>query len=467
MLLPSNRRKTLQVAPIPVAAPTSRAAARASGASTGRFSYAVGEFWPNPDEMTPTIVVLLSGLALLLVGVGLLGTLLGVRATLASFSNIETGLIMAGYYVGYVVGTLLAPRIVRNVGHIRTFAALAATAAACSLGFGLAVHPLTWLALRVLNGLCVVGLYMVVESWLNEQSAGPARGRIFSVYMMSTLVALGGGQFLLLVGEPSGLEPFALAAIMISLGVIPVAVTRVTEPRIELPTPVRLRELMNISPLGTIGVLVAGMVNGAFWGMTPVFGQRLALGDLQIALLMSATILGGAVLQWPVGHLSDRHDRRKVLILVSLCTALVAAAVAMIVIRGLPGLIPAAAAYGGLMFSLYGISVAHTNDHLAPGQVLEATRGLLLIYGIGALSGPLLGGIAMDLAGPVGLPAVSATTAAALALYGAYRMTRRTSPPLEQQTEFVPMVRTSPVALEMHPDADSEPGFDPAPRSAD
>jgi len=409
------------------------------------------------DPMTPTIAVLLSGLALLLVGVGLLGTLLGVRAALASFGNVETGLIMAGYYVGYVAGTLLVPRIVRNVGHVRTFAALAAAAAACSLGFGLAEYPVVWLALRVANGLCVVGLYMVVESWLSEQSAGPARGRIFSVYMMSTLVALGSGQFLLLAGDVSGLVPFALASVLISLGVIPIAVTRVTEPRIELAVSVKLSELMRISPLGTIGALGAGMVNGTFWGMAPVFGQRLALGELQIALLMSATILGGAVLQWPVGHLSDRHDRRTVLIFVSLSTAVVAATVAMIVIHDLPGLVVAAAVYGGLMFSLYGISVAHTNDHLAHGQVLEATRGLLLIYGVGAFCGPLLGGIAMELAGPVGLPALSATTAAALALYGAYRMTRRAPPPLAQQSEFVPLVRTSPVVLEMHPNADPEP----------
>lgn len=416
--------------------------------------------------MTATIFVLLSGMALLLVGVGLLGTLLGVRATLASFSNIETGLIMAGYYVGYISGTLLVPRLVRNVGHIRVFAALAAIAAVCVLSFGLVVHPIVWLLLRVLNGLCVVGLYMVVESWLSEQSHGPARGRIFSTYMMTTLFALGAGQFLLLLGDSDSLLPFALAAIMICLGVVPVAVTRVTEPRIELVVPVRLSELMRISPLGTIGALGAGMVNGTFWGMTPVFGQRLELGQLQIALLMSATILGGAVLQWPIGHLSDRFDRRSVLILVSLATAAVAAGVAVLVIQDIPGLLFAACVYGGLMFSLYGISVAHTNDHLAQGQILEATRGLLLIYGIGALSGPLLGGAAMDIVGPVGLPAVSATVAAALALYGAYRMTRRAPPPLEAQTEFVPLVRTTPVALDMYPAGDSTSAVE-APPGAD
>ncbi|MCB1725276.1 MAG: MFS transporter [Gammaproteobacteria bacterium] len=401
--------------------------------------------------MTPTIATLIGGLALLLIGAGLLGTLLGVRATLSSFSDIETGLIMAGYYVGYIAGTMLVPRVIRNVGHIRAFAALASLAAACVLSFGLLVHPAVWLPLRIVNGLSVVGLYMVVESWLSEQSAGPSRGRIFSLYMMSTLFALGLGQFLLLVGDPGSLVPFALAAMLMALGVIPIAVTRVTAPQIATVVPVKLKELMKISPLGTVGALGAGMVNGAFWGMTAVFGQRLDLGELQIALLMSSTILGGAVLQWPIGHLSDRFDRRNVLILVSFATAAVAAGVAVLIMHGLPGLTLGAALYGGLMFSLYGISVAHTNDHIAHGQVLEATRGLLLVYGVGALFGPLLGGIAMQIAGPVGLPALSAGMAGLLALYGVYRRTQRVAPPLEEQTEFVPLVRTTPVVLEMHP----------------
>ncbi len=413
--------------------------------------------------MTPTIVILLIGLGLLLVGIGLLGTLLGVRATVASFSNLEIGLIMAGYYVGYVVGTQVAPRVIRNVGHIRSFAAFAGLAAAASLAFGLVIHPAVWLALRVVSGLCVVALYVVVESWLNEQSAGPARGRIFSTYMMSTLIALGAGQFLLLVGDVNELTLFALATITISLGVVPIAITRVTEPRIEVAAPFHLRQLIEISPLGVVGSFAAGVVNGAFWGMAPVFGQRLALDEIEIALLMSATILGGALLQWPVGHLSDRMDRRTVLILASLATAGVAAVGGFIVINGYPGLIPVSGVYGGLMFSLYGISVAHTNDHMHHEHILEATRGLLLVYGVGAFCGPLLGGLAMQLSGPVGLPGVSAATALLLALFGLYRLTRRAAPPAEEQTDYVAMVRTTPVALEMHPEADPAPELDLTP----
>lgn len=411
-------------------------------------------------SMTPTILVLLGGLGVLLVGVGLLGTLLGVRATIASFTSVEIGVIMAGYYAGYIAGTILVPRLIRNVGHIRCFSAFAALGAATSLAFGLIVEPVAWLVLRVLNGVCVVGLYMVVESWINAQSTGPSRGRVFALYMTSTLFALAAGQFLLLAGDSSTLTLFAFAAILISLGVIPVAVTRVTEPRIDAYMPVRVAELFRISPLGAIGALSAGALNGAFWGMAPVFGQRLPLDEAQIAQLMSATILGGALLQWPIGHLSDRLDRRVTLVLISLATAAVAVLAGIVVIEGRSGLIPYAFIYGGLMFALYGISVAHTNDHLEHGQVLEATRGLLLVYGVGALFGPLLAGMAMELSGPVGLPAVSAALAAALALFGFYRMTRRAPPPIDDQTDFVPMVRTSPIALEMHPDADPSPELD-------
>jgi MFS family permease len=179
-----------------------------------------------------------------------------------------------------------------------------------------------------------------------------------------------------------------------------------------------------------------------------------------MAVLMSVTILGGVILQWPIGHLSDRIDRRSILIMTSLATAATSMVITYIIVQGYPGLLSSAFLYGGLMFTLYSISVAHTNDHLNVGQVLGATRSLLLVYGVGALCGPILGGIAMKSFGPPGLPAMSAITTALLALFGIFRITRRAAPPLEEQAEFVPMVRTSPVALEMYPEADQAPEFD-------
>lgn len=410
--------------------------------------------------MRVTVSVLLGGLSLLLVGYGLLGTLLGVRSTLESFTNIETGRIMAGYYAGYILGTWRGPGIVRRVGHIRAFAAFAALGSASTLMFGLFPSPWAWFVFRIVSGASAVGLYMVVESWLNAQTAGERRGRVFAVYMITTLLALAAGQFLLLVYEPASLASFALATVLITLAIVPIAVTRVTEPGIDTYDHLPLGRLFELSPLATVGAVGAGFVNGAFWGMTAVFAARIGLDEAAIAVLMSATIVGGAILQLPIGHLSDRHDRRTVLVLVSFCAAVAAAGAGYVVLERLPGLAVVAFLYGGLMFTVYAISVAHANDHLAPSQILGATRGLLLLYGVGALFGPLTGGLAMEWAGPVGLPFMSAATLLLVSTYGVYRMVRRAPPPLEDQSEFVPLARTSPVVLEMHPQTDLEPGLE-------
>lgn len=406
--------------------------------------------------MRLTISVLLGGLSLLLIGYGLLGTLLGVRATLESFTNLQTGSIMAAYYAGYIVGTWSGPGTIRRVGHIRTFAAFAALGSVSTLLFGLFASPWAWFGLRLMNGTSIVVLFMVVESWLNTQTPSHLRGRVFAGYMLTTLVALAGGQFLLLIYAPTSLAAFALATVLITLAIVPIAITRVTEPHLEEQEHLPLRRLFDLSPLGAVGAFVAGGVNGAFWGMAAVFGAHIGLADPAIAGLMSITIMGGALLQLPIGHLSDRSDRRRVLILVSLSAAIIAAAISYAIPLGMSALYPLTFVYGGLMFTVYAISVAHVNDHLSAGQVLAATRGLLLLYGVGAILGPFCGGVVMDWAGPVGLPLMSASMLLLLSLYGSYRMLRRAAPPLERQAEFVPLARTSPVVLEMHPQTEPE-----------
>lgn len=413
--------------------------------------------------MRITILVLLGGLGLLLIGVGLLGTLLGIRATLNGFATLEIGLIMGGYYAGYLLGTQFGPVVISRVGHVRAFAAFAAITAASVLSFGLWVTPGAWFVLRVISGASAVGVYMVVESWLNAQTPTALRGRVFAAYMITTLVALAIGQYLLLAYPPTGLELFALATILITLGLVPIAVVRVREPGIHELAPLHLVQLYRQSPLGAIGALVSGVVNSLFWTMTPVFAQQLSMSTAEIAVLMSATIGGGALLQYPIGHLSDRYDRRSVLVIVSLVTAAISAAAGYTVMAGLAGLPVIAFCYGGLMFSLYSISVAHTNDHLDTTQTLSATQGLLFIYGVGALTGPLLGALAMDLAGAVGLPFLGSAVLLCLGLFGVLRMLRRAPPAPGQQGEFVPLLRTTPVVLEMHPESDvpGEDGRDP------
>ncbi len=316
--------------------------------------------------------------------------------------------------------------------------------------------PAVWFLLRLLNGAAVVGVYMVVESWLNAQTPMHLRGRVFASYMLTTLVALGAGQYLLLAYNPAGLHLFAVATILVTLGIIPIAITRVSEPVIETPIHLKLTRLFKLSPLGTAGAFGAGIVNGMFWGMTPVFAQLLFMTPAEIAILMSVTIGGGALLQYPIGHLSDHMDRRSVLVLVAFISAMLSAFASYVVLENLPGLAITAFFYGGSMFSLYGLSVAHTNDNVDSSQTLSVTRGLLFIYGFGALCGPLLGGTAMGVAGPVGLPVLTTATLVILGLFGIVRMRQRPPPPTEDQSEFVPLVRTTPVVLEMHPEAEIE-----------
>jgi MFS family permease len=249
---------------------------------------------------------------------------------------------------------------------------------------------------------------------------------------------------------------FAVAAIFVVLGLIPIAVTRVREPvPVEAPQG-HWVELYRVSPMAFQGVLITGLVSSAFWGMGAVFAQRIGLDSLGIASFLAATIAGGAVLQWPVGHLSDRHDRRKVLIGVAFACAAVAFGALWLLQQAPWVMMLTAFIYGGLLFPLYGLSVAHANDQLAPEQMLEASRGLLLVYGFGAILGPAAAGLVMSLLGPMGLPLLSGTFLALLGVFGLYRMTRRPPPPVEEQGEFVAMVRTTPVALEMHPQVDAE-----------
>lgn len=407
-----------------------------------------------------TVAVLLGGLSLVLAAVGLLGTLLGLRGNLEAFNGVTIGAIMAAYYAGYIIGTQFGPLVIANVGHIRAFAVFAALAASTSLAFSLWVDPLGWAALRLLNGIAMVGIFMVVESWLNAQTPVGLRGRVFATYMISTLLALGAGQFIILSYDPAGSELFALVTLLTILGLIPIAITRMTEPVIEAPQAMGLKRLFRVSPLGTLGAFGAGLVNGLFWGLTPVFAQRLDMSTEQIALLMSAVIAGGALLQYPIGLLSDRYDRRTVLVLVSLSAAALAGSVAGLVWSHVPGLFVVSFLYGGLMFAIYGLAVAHTNDRLTTGHTLSATQGLLLVYGVGAFLGPLLGGVALREIGPVGVPLIAALVLAGIALFGLLRSVQREAPPADEQTDYIAMVRTTPVVLEMHPEAEREPELD-------
>lgn len=400
---------------------------------------------------------LLLGLAILLVGNGMLAILLGLKSV-ASFGEAVTGFVMGGYFVGYVAGYFIIPRLLQAVGHIRTFAATAAMAAVATVAHGAFVDPFLWLLLRLISGVCLVGIYMVVESWLNAQTPNTHRGQVFSIYMVITLTALGIGLFAApLAGDSGRLEPYVLASVLFSLGLVPVAVTPMPQPHAVAPPPTGFRRLIRASATGFAGALIAGVVNGILWALGPAFWRGLGLSEGESALFMALVIAGGVLLQWPIGRFSDHRDRRKVLAGVCLLAALVALSTLVAVDLSLWLLGCCALAYGGLMFTIYGLCVAHVNDRVAPEEILESTRALLLLYGIGAALGPMTLGPVMQV---YGAPALALCCAAMLLLLAAVSMEQiwvRKAVEPEEQAVFVALTRTSQAVLDMLPDAAAPP----------
>ncbi len=402
------------------------------------------------------IATLLLGVAIILAGNGLLGSLLGVSGQLAGFSPATLGLIMGGYFAGFVIGTFLVPDLVRRVGHIRIFAALASIASVTALLHGLLMVPFIWLVLRVISGICVVGLYIAIESWLHEQTTNAERGNIFSAYMTTTLVGLGLGQFLLAIGDITTLQLFAIASVLLSLGLVPVALTRVREPAIAAAQRLGLRRLYEISPLGVVGCIFAGLGSGAFWGMGPVFASSIGLGTAGVAGFMGLTILGGVAMMWPVGRLSDRFERRQVLMWVCIATALAGAAAMWLNQIDPRWVLLGGFGYGAVSFSIYSLAAAHTNDHVDGSQMLEVTSSLQLLWGSGAIVGPIAAGIIMQFAQPEALLPFMAIAALIPGIFARYRMLVSDSIPMDAQSDYVVQFATSPSALEMYPESDED-----------
>jgi MFS family permease len=390
------------------------------------------------------------------VGIGLLFTALGLRAGLMDFPVTVTGLVMSAYFAGFIVGTYVCPAIIRRAGHIRAFAAMASVASTMPILHALVVTPWAWGALRLLTGACVVGLYMVIESWLNALAPNSGRGKIFAAYMATTLGALALGQFLILVGDVLGFTPFALVSILLSLALVPVALTRVAEPPpVAAPRPA-LRRLLAVAPVGFVGAVASGLLNGAFFGMGAVFAQRVGMDKAGVAAFMSATIIGGALLQWPIGQLSDRRDRRLVLAAVCASAALLAALAFFAERFSGPLLLTVAFFYGGLAFTVYGISVAHVNDLLEPARVLEATGTLLLLHGIGAVIGPSAAGFLMQQLGPGSLLVFFALVLAAAGGYALYRYKLVARRPVGEPVGYMPMADSSQALLQLDPRTETE-----------
>lgn len=379
---------------------------------------------------------LLFGMALLTLGAGLQATLLGVRATLEGLSTFATGAVLAAYYVGFVIGSIAAPVLVRRVGHIRVFAALTAMAAATILVQGIYFVPWAWAVLRALSGVCFAGIYVVAESWLNDRADSSSRGVLLASYMVVVYVGLGAGQFLLNLADPSGTTLFALIGILISLAVVPIALTAQRAPDFALPRRVSFRELLAISPLGAAGALFTGATAGTLYTLGPVYAARSGFDTGAVATFMASAIMPAIALQLPLGRLSDRVDRRTVLMAISIGAA-VAAAIALRLGSASPSLFVAVAAYGGLSLTAYAVILAHVNDHLHPTQMVAASATVLLANGIGSALGPVAVAAAMQLAGPGAFFGSVIVLHATFTFYAAWRKHRTDAVPPPEKARFV------------------------------
>lgn len=383
------------------------------------------------------VAALLLSVAFLLTGQGLQGVLVPVRASFEGFSAIEIALIGSCYFAGLAAGSVFGPAMVKRAGHIRAFTAMTAAASTGVLLQGMLVLPLVWWLLRALSGFCFAVLYIVIESWLNERATSENRGFVLSAYMIINLTVLTVGQLLLPLGTLSELTLFAIVAIFVSIAAIPIALTASVAPAPAEWAKISVRQLYRISPVGIVGCAVVGCTNGAFWAMAPLFAESAGFGTTGIALFMSSTVLGGALGQWPLGHLSDRIDRRRVMILAAVFCMITAM---LLVFRpfgsGLVVLLMAAS-WGAFSFPLYSVAVAHANDYAPPDQFVQVSSGLLLVYGGGAIVGPVAASIVTSLSGDAYLYAFTSLMHAGLVLFAARRIWVRHEADAEDHIHFI------------------------------
>ncbi|MEP3247570.1 MAG: MFS transporter [Sneathiella sp.] len=338
-----------------------------------------------------SVASLLLSYGLLLLANGMFGTLLGLRSRVEDFSTEITGVVMAAYFIGMLFGAMNAAKVVARAGHIRSFAAFASIMSVAVLAHLLIIHPIAWILLRAVCGFCMAGMVMIVESWLNERSTNDNRGRILSLYMMTSYLGAGLGQFLLPLADPASFELFSVASIVFSLALVPILLTRAAAPQPTKPERMSFKDLYRISPVGVIGTFTAGLSNASINSMAPIFAKSIALTTSEISFFMASILLGGMLLQFPVGRLSDRFDRRAILIAMALLTTVASLGIVWASMQSVPYLLfGMALIYGGVAYTIYPMCSAQTNDLADKERLVQVSGSLLFAYGLGASLGPII-----------------------------------------------------------------------------
>ncbi len=397
------------------------------------------------------ITALLLGVSFLLMGSGLQGALLPVRATLENFSSLDVGILGSAYYLGFALGCFYGPQVVRHVGHIRTFTGMVAIASSVVLVHALLLTPWIWWTLRAATGFCFAVLYLVIESWLNEKSTNENRGLVFSIYTIITLTVITLGQMMLVLDRPQNFLLFAIASILVSLAAVPVALARAEAPAPIKSVKVRLKHLFELSPIGVVGCFAVGLVNGAFWSLAPVFALGDQAGPSGVAFFMSVAVIAGAVGQWPIGRASDRMDRRIVIIIACLGGALAGIGLGFLPQVWDRATLVLVFAFGIFAFPIYSLAVAHMNDFVEPDGYVEASGGLLLVFAAGAVVGPLIASVIMRTWGSHTLFLYTACAHAGMAAYAFYRTRRRQPLPQEERVAFADSVRIAQTVSTVDP----------------
>lgn len=396
-------------------------------------------------EIALSCWALLIGMAIVMVSNGLQISLLGLRATVEGFSPTATGLIMSGYFCGFITGSKITPFFIGQVGYVRVFAAFASIVSAMALLHVIFISPMGWFLMRLVTGFCFAGLFIVAESWLNSRVANRNRGQLLSIYMVITLGGMGIGPLLLNIALPSGYELFVLISILFSFSLVPMLLTVEKIPRIETPVGIKFSELMTDTPVGVVGCIVSGISNGAILGVGTVYAEKSGMTIAEISIFISMTIWGGVSFQWPLGFLSDKFDRRNVIAIVTFSAAGIAVVCLLLSQLSLPVRLLMIVLLGGFSFPLYSLSLSCANDRLQPEQMIAAGSSLIMANGIGAVIGSIVAGTAISTFGPLSFFVFLTMVHFLFGLYMVYRIRIIPSVPLDEQGPSIHIGRTSPI----------------------
>ena len=407
---------------------------------------------------------LFTGYGIIMIAFGFQGNLLGVRSVIEDFSLLATGVLMSAYFIGYFIGANIVPNLVARVGHVRVFAAFASMASLSILVHAVVVNPLVWSIARFLTGMSMVSIFIVTESWLNDRANNRSRGKLLSVYMFVTFSSIALGALLLNFSSPIKFEPFILISLLLSIALVPILLTKRKAPRFKKIIPMKIKELYKISPMGVVVSFCNGLIHSAIFSLTAVYAIKMGFSIFEISLLIFLITIAGAVFQWPVGFISDKMDRRKVIVYSSIISAFfaflaiasfgTAAELMYLSVNWETNKIMFfvfVTIFAGFSLPIYAINIAHTNDYIPKEKFVAAGAGLQLVMGLGAIGGPITCVIFMDNFGPSGFFIFLIILQIVISVFGFYRMSVR---PTEENPDstFTPLPRNiTPLGIELDP----------------